>query len=506
MDANGSRINSAGLTNDDFRKFLATSHTHAGQNERIKKKNRNKGEQEHRHSKSGPESVSHEEEVGSTKQGYVYRDRAEERRRGMVEIEAEDHLHAFHSTIPDRDLSAVSLEESKYLGGDLEHTHLVKGLDYALLSQARAERGKKKMGIGEKNVIKEEKLAVRQTVARDEHTDRRLDGPARSKIGQAVISALKQLVHRGQYNHHTSKKIATKRTGFLYTMKDEDSKFEIPIMRMRAEEDCSTATDGAQNCGLPPHIVQEISRIMEYTMGASKDIPRRKPIEQTAGSGLISQDHADLHQPDKSNQTKPADEDDDIFADAGTDYVPERKSKSEGKVDVPKSGKGTRYFDVEDVVHRKRSSESPQGIRVLGIDLGNVAAARDDLLKKEEEEERIRRLASLHAGENDGYDECYPGFVGSAGMLEDSDDGEDALEPDKGDNGVQKRKQNAHESVKEKAKLESQLHNIKKIFEEKGYEHTTAFAKSEVTTTKSGGRGNLPNGDLMQAMKKKRRI
>ena len=28
---------------------------------------------------------------------------------------------------------------SKYLGGDIQHTHLVKGLDYALLSRQRAE-------------------------------------------------------------------------------------------------------------------------------------------------------------------------------------------------------------------------------------------------------------------------------------------------------------------------------------------------------------------------------
>ena len=27
------------------------------------------------------------------------------------------------------------IEESKYLGGDIEHTHLVKGLDYALLQK-----------------------------------------------------------------------------------------------------------------------------------------------------------------------------------------------------------------------------------------------------------------------------------------------------------------------------------------------------------------------------------
>merc|ERR1712110_504218 len=31
------------------------------------------------------------------------------------------------------------IQESKYLGGDMEHTHLVKGLDFALLQKVRAE-------------------------------------------------------------------------------------------------------------------------------------------------------------------------------------------------------------------------------------------------------------------------------------------------------------------------------------------------------------------------------
>jgi hypothetical protein len=29
----------------------------------------------------------------------------------------------------------LTVEESKYLGGDMEHTHLVKGLDFALLAK-----------------------------------------------------------------------------------------------------------------------------------------------------------------------------------------------------------------------------------------------------------------------------------------------------------------------------------------------------------------------------------
>ena len=34
--------------------------------------------------------------------------------------------------------TGISIEQSKFLGGDLEHTHLVKGLDYALLKKERA--------------------------------------------------------------------------------------------------------------------------------------------------------------------------------------------------------------------------------------------------------------------------------------------------------------------------------------------------------------------------------
>ena len=42
-----------------------------------------------------------------------------------------------------------AIQESKYLGGDMEHTHLVKGLDYALLQKVM--ENKRKMGrVGER--------------------------------------------------------------------------------------------------------------------------------------------------------------------------------------------------------------------------------------------------------------------------------------------------------------------------------------------------------------------
>jgi len=33
----------------------------------------------------------------------------------------------------------MSIEETKYLGGDMEHTHLVKGLDFALLNKVQGD-------------------------------------------------------------------------------------------------------------------------------------------------------------------------------------------------------------------------------------------------------------------------------------------------------------------------------------------------------------------------------
>lgn len=35
--------------------------------------------------------------------------------------------------------TSISIEESKFLGGDVQHTHLVKGLDFALLKKVRSD-------------------------------------------------------------------------------------------------------------------------------------------------------------------------------------------------------------------------------------------------------------------------------------------------------------------------------------------------------------------------------
>lgn len=65
------------------------------------------------------------------------------------------------------------IQESKFLGGDMEHTHLVKGLDYALLQKVRSEIQLKEMVVegGElppTEAPKEKKVVVQPPVPQEE--------------------------------------------------------------------------------------------------------------------------------------------------------------------------------------------------------------------------------------------------------------------------------------------------------------------------------------------------
>lgn len=85
-----------------------------------------------------------------------YRDRAKERREGQnPDYQIEDPLSVasgYRAVAPDvksgmdaAERRRQMIQESKFLGGDMEHTHLVKGLDYALLQKVRSEIQMKEM-------------------------------------------------------------------------------------------------------------------------------------------------------------------------------------------------------------------------------------------------------------------------------------------------------------------------------------------------------------------------
>lgn len=72
----------------------------------------------------------HEEDTEKEDKAEKYRDRALERRK---DVKDETQMQM------DDIVQKLDAEQTKYLGGDIEHTHLVKGLDYALLRKVRDE-------------------------------------------------------------------------------------------------------------------------------------------------------------------------------------------------------------------------------------------------------------------------------------------------------------------------------------------------------------------------------
>ncbi|CAE7799826.1 SMU2, partial [Symbiodinium microadriaticum] len=132
------------LSNKDFVKILSDGGGGSGgdrdgngkfdlnQIRQWDQQNRAKEQRKSAKKAAGQKTDKDEEEDATSKKADNYRDRAQERR---------------NDANPDYDaqLEAVAnldVEQTKYLGGDEEHTHLVKGLDYALLRKVRNQTEK----------------------------------------------------------------------------------------------------------------------------------------------------------------------------------------------------------------------------------------------------------------------------------------------------------------------------------------------------------------------------
>lgn len=136
-----------------------------------------------------------------------FRDRAKERRLGTSK----------EYQISEEAVKSLTVEESKYLGGDMEHTHLVKGLDFALLAKVRAEMD-----------IKEDE--------RDEQLEKQLDDAlvkleATTLLGKTVRNSVLTERRSGRKNVDM---FLPGRTTFVFDL-DDDFASEIPTAVSRCE-------------------------------------------------------------------------------------------------------------------------------------------------------------------------------------------------------------------------------------------------------------------------------
>lgn len=142
---------------------------------------------------------------------YGYRDRALERRK---EVNTEDAKM-------EEIVSKLDVEQTKYLGGDMEHTHLVKGLDYALLEKTRRQKEKEDEEARAAEAAKEESLTLNQI----EPT---------TAIGAEVFRGLRklQLLEQRATGVHSAGSIL-RRTVFDFDTRPE-SEVDVPLLVTRS--------------------------------------------------------------------------------------------------------------------------------------------------------------------------------------------------------------------------------------------------------------------------------
>ncbi|KAK9274817.1 hypothetical protein L1049_022069 [Liquidambar formosana] len=302
-----------------------------------------------------------------------YRDRAKERREDQNPDYEPTELGSFHAVAPPgnvdlraADAHKISIENSKYLGGDVEHTHLVKGLDYALLVKVRSEIDKKP-DVGDEADGK----------SRAPQEDQQLS------FRTATAKSVYQWIVKPQTVIKSNEMFLPGRMAFIFNM-DGGYSHDIPTTLHRSKADCPVPEEMV-TVSVDGSVLERIAKIMSYLrLGSSGKVLKKKKKERDM-KGKISavgneyeeeekpskpdvgmsknqiereilppppplpprKDHLDLKE--KQGPTVARAEDDDIFVGDGIDYAVPGKDMSHSPIsedmeESPRNKERISYF------------------------------------------------------------------------------------------------------------------------------------------------------------------
>ncbi|XP_077211471.1 RED family protein [Tasmannia lanceolata] len=209
--------------------------------------------------------IRRKEEKQEEPEGPKYRDRAKERREDQNPDYEPTELGSFHAVAPPgnvelriADAQKISIENSKYLGGDVEHTHLVKGLDYALLHKVRSEIDKKP------------------------DVDDEVDGKSRAykddqplSFRTATAKSVYQWIVKPQSIVKANEMFLPGRMAFIFNM-DDGFSHDIPTTLHRSKADCPIPEEMV-TVSVDGSVLERIAKIMSYLrLGSSGKVLKRK--------------------------------------------------------------------------------------------------------------------------------------------------------------------------------------------------------------------------------------
>ncbi|XP_017058449.1 protein Red [Drosophila ficusphila] len=450
------------LTNDDFRKLLATprapppgsatssasggslatatfatpsSAPGAAGSSGEKKKGQSSSERNdlRRKKKNFYAALKKQEDVKLQELSEKYRDRARERRDGAnpdyVNVSTPGHgssTNAYRAVAPDmksgidaQERRRRIIQESKFLGGDIQHTHLVKGLDYALLQKVRSELHSKEAEEEEiAAAVAREKLAEAAAAAEQLEAERR-ESEDINAINGALARNIYNLVQaRRSKEVPRNELFAPGRMAYVIDLDDELGESDIPTTLKRSKFEVPVAPEDVATLTTNDIVINKLSQILSYLRagGRNKKNKKRdkdkplfyeKEVENLRGSssGGGSSRHA-TSSSSSNKEGKAAPMGDNIYDDIG-EYKP---SASRGDRNRQESGKpANSYF-----------GDAPP------------EAAEESLISSIPPPPKISKAMASRFAEPEGYAECYPGLEEMNDAIDDSDDEVDYTKMDLG--------------------------------------------------------------------------
>uniref|UniRef100_A0A7S3YXM4 RED-like N-terminal domain-containing protein n=1 Tax=Lotharella globosa TaxID=91324 RepID=A0A7S3YXM4_9EUKA len=424
-----------------------------------------------------------------------YRDRAKERREQKQKQEEEELKKYAH----------MSVEKTKFLGGDVEHTHLVKGLDFALLQRYKEELEREemeKLEIAYEEAQAEKKVKDKAKKAKEEAEK---DKPKfTTVVGRSIYNAAIGNALRRKEEYSLSNFVPGRMT-FEFDLDPIGS--ELPTTIVHSKDHLLEIEERLSGV-VPLKVSKRISRILTFLREGSKTLKSSKKAKAKAKRSAKTSSSSPKKNTNGGKHSSAAmeeedddddDDDDDIFEDAGRDYVPTQDESSKSKA----------YFDTQKPAPTPSSSSSLPSASAIAAAARAAEAAKaalsevnpKDMAKKmkmnkaKAAKRKIRepkRESLMMEFENDGpdedggkkgggltrlqplevddeYAECYPtmsvGFETLGGEESDEDEAKGKGGPDA--NKSRKWGAKQRDSQKEAQKLDKEWGAIQKILKEK---------------------------------------
>ncbi|CAH8846913.1 unnamed protein product [Trichobilharzia szidati] len=481
----GEQLPNHKLSNSDFRKLLMTpkpstqpsktdetnesgTRGFAHPSDRSDRKRQDSSQSTHRskhkvgHKRHHVRSKKDGQKPETSESVHRYRDRAKERRDGKLvvpteEVEDERELENDDDTLTrTADYRAVApssaagashaerrrmiIQESKYLGGDMEHTHLVKGLDYVLLQKVRLE-------IQNKEIEAEQALDAELNKPDKTKESTGEEGiQFRTNLAANICNVLfnERLPERNEY-------FQPGRMAYRIELEDDSVDFEVPATVIRSKSDC-LQVDGRAAGAITTNeiVINKLTQILSY-LRAGKRHAKRAKLKGRAGERpeLDYEDVRHSHIISKMANT-------DIFEGVGREYQPttiKKQTKEDdngmnSSLDDSKSSNTRNRPSASNTSNTTESTQQQSSYFEVPANASNSTNANNSINATKEfmnelsqrfgmkDGDKLQEKASLERffakTQVTCYDECYPGFAESYDAMGDSDDEADFSKMDLG--------------------------------------------------------------------------